>query len=348
MEAVRARWVAASAAPPTSPLPHRELCDTCSMPEEEPQPPATTEPRSIGIALFGISLALVSFVAFQTNLLAHIGIVCGIAGIGLLAECFSSRIAATRSRLEKALTTRRILVPLIGALLIAGVLGTVSSFWTPVGAAPNASAPTSSAVAQATTAQIWDAGWGPERETFTTAQPATYAVLNSITDNPAHGDERNFVQIRHSDHSNATYDDQMIVRPGDSVVVYAYVDNGAADNFESEPATLQGLRASVRLGMNSANEHWVCVTLSAKNATAVWDGALLTSRVPVKISVRRNSGFFHTSAPSDGFAVSDPVGEGALLGFDRPDGNLPVGLTSLGKEKGSGYLTLRLDVTAAT
>ena len=38
--------------------------------------------------------------------------------------------------------------------------------------------------------------WGPSRQTFTTAQPADYITFNSIVDNPAHGDERNFVQVR--------------------------------------------------------------------------------------------------------------------------------------------------------
>ena len=38
--------------------------------------------------------------------------------------------------------------------------------------------------------------WGPDRTTFTMANPATHVTFNSITDNPKHGDERNFVQIR--------------------------------------------------------------------------------------------------------------------------------------------------------
>ena len=38
--------------------------------------------------------------------------------------------------------------------------------------------------------------WSPARSTFTTDKPATYVTFNSITNNPAHGDERNFMQIR--------------------------------------------------------------------------------------------------------------------------------------------------------
>jgi len=38
--------------------------------------------------------------------------------------------------------------------------------------------------------------WGPSRQYFTTAQPADYVTFNSIIDNPSHGDERNFSQVR--------------------------------------------------------------------------------------------------------------------------------------------------------
>ena len=39
-------------------------------------------------------------------------------------------------------------------------------------------------------------GWGPERETFTSKEPADYVTFNSITDNAGVGDERNFVRVR--------------------------------------------------------------------------------------------------------------------------------------------------------
>ena len=37
--------------------------------------------------------------------------------------------------------------------------------------------------------------WGPDRPTFTIEQPANYVTFNSITNNPVHGDERNFVLL---------------------------------------------------------------------------------------------------------------------------------------------------------
>ena len=37
--------------------------------------------------------------------------------------------------------------------------------------------------------------WGPERPTFTNHDPAEYATFNSIIDNAAVGDERDFVRI---------------------------------------------------------------------------------------------------------------------------------------------------------
>ena len=56
--------------------------------------------------------------------------------------------------------------------------------------------------------------WGPSRQTFTTANPASYVTFNSITDNPAYGDERNFVRAKESSTSNQNYSDSVALTPG--------------------------------------------------------------------------------------------------------------------------------------
>jgi hypothetical protein len=63
--------------------------------------------------------------------------------------------------------------------------------------------------------------------------PATYVTFNSITNNPAHGDERNFMQVRESTASNETYADSIALNPGKEYVVYMYYHNNAAANYNA-------------------------------------------------------------------------------------------------------------------
>ncbi|QKJ18043.1 hypothetical protein [Microbacterium hominis] len=187
-------------------------------------------------------------------------------------------------------------------------------------------------------------GWGPERDLFTSARPSIYVVLNSITDNPAHGDERNFVQVRQAEASNETYGEVLRGETGLEYVVYAWVANNVADNLASPVATVHGLRA--RFITNSgSNEHVIGVILSAKNATEVWDGATIFTRESTALEFVEGSGWFHTN-PDGGFAVGDELAsdQGALLGQFTADGELPVGHDETGAYLGHGYLTFRVKV----
>ncbi|RXZ51900.1 hypothetical protein [Agromyces binzhouensis] len=188
----------------------------------------------------------------------------------------------------------------------------------------------------------YDGGWGPDREVFTTANPAGYVALNSITDNPVHGDERNFVQVRQAGAPNETYSDVIRGGPGTEYVVYAWVANNVADNFASPVATLRGLRARVILNSGS-NEHVIGVAISADNATAVWDGATIFTRESSALEYVDGSAWFHTN-PDGGFALADDptTAKGALLGQHFADGELPVGRDSDGEYLGHGYLTFRV------
>ena len=72
-------------------------------------------------------------------------------------------------------------------------------------------------------------GWGPDRPTFTMEKPAKYAVFNSITNNPAVGDERDFVRIAEiNDDKSETYRSDIQIRPGKSYEVFIYYHNNAS------------------------------------------------------------------------------------------------------------------------
>ena len=76
---------------------------------------------------------------------------------------------------------------------------------------------------------LYNGGWGPAHETFSGSSPASHAVLNSMTDNPAIVDERNFVRLRAA--GVGTYRDFLRVKPGDQIELSIYFSNNAADNL---------------------------------------------------------------------------------------------------------------------
>ena len=85
--------------------------------------------------------------------------------------------------------------------------------------------------------------WGPERTTYTNESPAPYATFNSITNNAAVGDERNFVRIGEAN-STDPYTDEIEVVPGKEYEVYIYYHNNAASNTNSSG---YGVATNVRL-----------------------------------------------------------------------------------------------------
>ena len=75
--------------------------------------------------------------------------------------------------------------------------------------------------------------WGPERDTFTMENPATYPTFNSITNNPTIGDERNFVRVGQINADVTDMTDEVEVLPGHQYLVYIYYHNNAASNYNA-------------------------------------------------------------------------------------------------------------------
>lgn len=192
-------------------------------------------------------------------------------------------------------------------------------------------------------------GWGPDRPTFTSERPASYAVLNSIVNYPGHGDERNFVQVRPVNNDQSPNVDLLSVRPGDEILVRAFVANDVADNFQGPSATIHGLRA--RFGtykLNDSDALTVSIRLSGLNARDVWDSADLQSNQPIKLSVIPGTATMKVGG-EDEFAIDDTQlkhSDGALIGASQPDGEFPVGNSPEGKYRGAGYLSFHVKVEA--
>lgn len=178
--------------------------------------------------------------------------------------------------------------------------------------------------------------WGPDRPTFTIDKPASYVVFNSITNNPAHGDERNFVQIKESSASNSTYTDKIAIQPGKKYTVYVYFHNNAAANLKLVSTNTRAntqLPATVQAGQQA--------TISAKiksdnaNPATVWDEAYVTSTKNVALKYVANSATIHSFGAVNGqkLNTNEFFTSGALIGYNALDGKVP------GCHQFAGYIT---------
>ena len=183
--------------------------------------------------------------------------------------------------------------------------------------------------------------WGPNRATFTTAVPATYVTFNSITDNPAYGDERNFVKVREANAGNETYSDSVSLKAGSEYVVFVYFHNNAASNYNltangsfvraeiptTVPNGSTGTKANGYVGATNANPTQVWDDISFSNTTG---GDINLNYIP-------GSATIHSFGAVNGQAISNTiVTTGAAIGYNALDGNVP------GCNEFAGYVTFRV------
>ena len=193
--------------------------------------------------------------------------------------------------------------------------------------------------------------WGPERTTYTNESPAPYAVFNSITDNVAVGDERNFVRVGEVGSSDP-YVDELEVVPGKEYEVYIYFHNDAASNTnESGFGMATNTRVSsgfpVTLnkgdrGMVSGIITWSYVTPEKPNDPqkgSVWDEAYLTTNTDgVELKFKAASAIIHNSGEANGSILPSALfsEEGTPIGFNKLAGTVP------GCAEYSGHITYTL------
>ncbi len=176
-------------------------------------------------------------------------------------------------------------------------------------------------------------GWGPERTAFRMASPAAYPVFDSLTDDPVHGDERNFVQCRDRQ-SDAKFADEVVALDGHTYQVYLFYDNAVAANLDSmaspagdvqgnPAAKLQNARAHVELPAEPLYNPGLTGYLTADNAQEVWDSCdffaarkVLLRYVPGSarlVTVHTPDG----GVPLDGGGAGLADGAGALIGEEQ-------------------------------
>lgn len=179
--------------------------------------------------------------------------------------------------------------------------------------------------------------WGPDRPTFTMANPATYVTFNSITDNTqAIGDERHFYTANQTGVANYTH--SLAVTDNEEVTLRIYYHNNAAANLN-----LIAFNTNVKMTLptTAATDQSSVAFISASNAnpTSVFDTVHLTSSKPFTVEYEAGSAKLFNNA-LNGASLSDSIvtNAGAPIGFDKIDGQVPGCLNF------SGYVTIKVRV----
>ncbi|MBG0741095.1 hypothetical protein IV500_17115 [Paeniglutamicibacter antarcticus] len=142
-------------------------------------------------------------------------------------------------------------------------------------------------------------GWGPPRATFKIDQPATYAVLNSITDNPDYGDERQFFTVRPADVTKfgPNFKTSLRVTAGDVLTFRVLYEDSAADNFEdSDPSWIQGATAVLAYDDSPLLRRVMQLSISAANSPMIWSALVLESENLFSLEYVRDSARIYNNA----------------------------------------------------
>ena len=194
--------------------------------------------------------------------------------------------------------------------------------------------------------------WGPsERPTYTNQQPADYATFNSIIDNVAVGDERNFVRVKELG-TEDKYSDEVSVVPGKEYEVYIYYHNNAGTDMNASgvglalqtkaAATYPAKISKDATGTLTGEITWKYITSKTDTVVhdgKVWDEATLkTDYDDVVLRYKLGSATIHNSGKSNGSVLSTNLFSegGTYIGFNSLNGVVP------GCAEYSGHITYTL------
>ena len=171
--------------------------------------------------------------------------------------------------------------------------------------------------------------WGPERPTYTNQSPADHATFNSITDNAAVGDERDFVRIEEKD-SGRPYSSEIILEAGKQYEVYIYYHNDASETYNDAAHNYAGVARDVRLSSTfpealMANERQAVagkITSSNASPAAVWDEAYVTAKEAMTLHYVEGSAKIYNQWGVNGSTLATALfsTEGVPLGLDELNG----------------------------
>ena len=171
--------------------------------------------------------------------------------------------------------------------------------------------------------------WGPERPTYTNEQPADHAVFNSITNNAAVGDERDFVRIEEKN-SGRPYSSDITIEPGKQYEVYIYYHNDASMTYNGAEYDYIGVARDVRLASNfpdelAAGERGVVngiISASNTDPLKVWDEAYITASDDMTLHYVEGSAKIYNDWGVNGSVLSINLfsEQGTFLGLNELNG----------------------------
>jgi uncharacterized repeat protein (TIGR01451 family) len=186
--------------------------------------------------------------------------------------------------------------------------------------------------------------WGPDRPTYTIEKPSDHVTFNSITNNPAYGDERNFLRVKEASAPNSEYSDTTKVIPGKEYEAYIYFHNNASATFNDAAHNYSGIANNTKMrvampgGVKAGQKTGMTAYVSADNAAPkeVYDDTFLTADSDVALRYIPGSAKISSRGPVNGQVLPDGLlTAGTLLGYDSLNGKLP------GCNEFSGYVTFR-------
>lgn len=198
--------------------------------------------------------------------------------------------------------------------------------------------------------KVKHAFWGPDRPTYTNEKPADHAVFNSITNNAAVGDERDFVRIEEKS-SGRPYSSEIGIEAGKQYEVYIYYHNDASETYNDKAHNYVGIARDVRLASSfphelKAGERAAVtgkITSTNANPAAVWDEAYVTAKEDMTLHYVTGSAKIYNSHETNGSILSTKLfsSTGTFLGFKELNGVIFGGI------KFSGQIVYTIQTKAA-
>lgn len=171
--------------------------------------------------------------------------------------------------------------------------------------------------------------WGPERPTFTNNEPADYPVFNSITDNAAVQDERDFVRIAEKN-AGATYSSDIVIEAGKQYEVYIYYHNDASETYNDKAHGYKGVARDVRVSsgfpqeLSKGERGKVVGIISASNTNPlqVWDEAYITAKEAATLHYVTGSAKIYNGYATNGSTLSTNLftDTGTFIGVNALNG----------------------------
>jgi hypothetical protein len=186
------------------------------------------------------------------------------------------------------------------------------------------------------------AGWGPSRPSFTMKDPAPYATIDAIVDNPYYGDERTFLDSKtYADKKAGSFCSVTSVGTGgdgELVLVRSFLEPSAATNLggANGVGTAKGVQLRFSISGNGTSLVTLEATVTSANTIppAIWAGTQISApwpfeAVPVQGSaIAYSEGHNVRGVPvaSTVWTTGAPIGPGGVLDPGAQSDTIVVGL----------------------